>query len=189
MAAVKERIVVAEPKLKSESDTESKWSTNYRLPPGPPPRGGGPGPNDGGRKPVYIFLAILLAIMLSRVTATSYSMALGNTPQSQVIEFAAWLLLIVTFANVSVFAEEPNLSPRGTVEREMEKLKNRTVRRFWDGLFIVVVCFHIAAYTDVAGMVPLIEAASAFITVAYIIERVRLQFYPQSAADVADILS
>jgi hypothetical protein len=191
MAAVKERETVVIVGLKPGSQQQSQQSSASRGSPPPPPTGGGGGGGSGGsggKALFYGFLAILLAILLSRVTADAYAVTLGNTVAAQLTAFAAWLLLILASVNVSGLLDKTSSdAPNGLLEKELEDREERIRKRFWDGFIMLVVCFHLAAYFNVPGMIPLIEATTAVVAVAHIIERKRLRYYPQSAADVADL--
>jgi hypothetical protein len=74
------------------------------------------------------------------------------------------------------------------IERRNVQYRHKLIGRYWDGLVIVILCFHIAVFTDQFAFLILSELAVCMITASYITERIRLRFFPQDMSDLANFL-
>jgi hypothetical protein len=188
MIAVKERPTVV-PVWQPESSFKPNSASGGPPEPPEPPPGGGRGGSGGNSRIILYLIAFLLAGLLTSATADSYSVVLGNTAAVHAVELFAWFILIVAAGKCSMKLGGVVLSQSQTVEAAIEKAKVRLSNRFWDGLLLIVLCFHLAVYNNMAGIALIAALAALLITLTYLVERVRFQYFPQSSADLADLLS
>jgi hypothetical protein len=162
MAAVKEREITAV--VATPPKSESFSSTGPRGPTEPPtPPGGGRG---GGGKLPYLLVLLVLALIPFGLTLRTYMGVLGDTPATEIIAYAAWVFLTLSFAKCSLLAKEEASSRPRTFEHAVHEFRNRVSQRFWDGLLIMVCCFHLAVFLNVTSMILIIEFSISVITAA-----------------------
>jgi len=192
MAAVKERVttlVVVKPQSKFESGP--KTSSGPGDPPDPPelPPGGGRRRSEKPNKVALYLFAVFLAVIFWLGTAETYSIALGRAVVAQAIGLFAWFILIVAAGKCSMRGGTSSPSRPETMEDMIDSAKARLLNHYWDGLLLIVICFHLAVYNDIFGLVQIAAIAAVLITLAYFVERLRFRYFPQTATDLADLLS
>jgi hypothetical protein len=188
MPAVKEptkTVVVFTPEVRSSFNPRSAPG-GPTEPPAPPP--GGPERGRGNGKWLYYLLALIVSVLLWIPTANAYSITLGDTVAAQALGLFAWFILIVTAAKCTMREELSRPYPAPTVDDAIENAKVGLSNHLWDGLFLLTICFHLAVYNGIVGVVWISSVAAVLITLAYFVEILRSSYIPQSSEDLIDLL-
>jgi hypothetical protein len=201
VAAVKERQVIAIVGVKPEERvvTPQLGGHGPDEPPPPPPRP--PGGGSGGPKAKgwgwVLFIVLLWTVAFNFFSSTSFAVLfdVGNAVGSGAVTFetmlGAWAVLIavgVLWLRASV---SEDIIPDATSRFERKKIeyKRKLIQQYWDGLLIIVICFYAAAFTKQFELIQVIEIVAILVTLAHIVERLRLRYFPQNTRDIVDFLS
>ena len=188
MIAVKERVttlVVVKPETKSERKTSSRQGG----PPDPPEPPGGRRRREEPNRTVLYLVAIFLSVIFWLATASSYSILLGDTVAAQVIELLAWFVLIVAVGKCC-FRDRPDTQPAQNFDEAIQKAIALRANRYWDGMLLVILVFHLAVYAAMLGPAQIAGAAAILATLAFWVELVRLRIsFPETQAEFSELLS
>jgi hypothetical protein len=189
MTAVKERdfVLLPEAPLKT-GKRQSSFAGQDTGPSGPtqppdPPRGGNGG---NGRFP-FFFILLVVALVPYGFSLKRYTEVLGNSGAALVAAYVAWAFIFISGAKCTIWLKEVEEHPE-TVEHAIQISTERTSRRFWDGLFILLCCFHYVLFADAIGMLYVVEISLVAITLAYFVEKARSRLLPQSVSDAINIV-
>jgi hypothetical protein len=197
VATVKEREIVILPGTKTLGEERSYRQPSFgdggtnKPPPNPP--GGGPGGNEhGGSFIVPVVVVLIIALIFWYAVSEQYAsgawQAIHIGASSPLIIGAAWILTLwfgVLLFKWLLFDVERTR----TIDALISEYKRQIRNSYHVGFVIILVCFHSAIVSQTFGMIPVIELLFVIVALAYLVDRLRAPYFPQSGNDIADFLA
>lgn len=160
---------------------------NEPPPPDEPPSGGGA--NDWSSLwGILIIIAVILVGIFSANSIMQYFSLVQAAVDSGALTIGVYMLILFATPPITILAflnaRRFDFSPP-TYEDFSRIQRRQSFRWYIFGMTIIVCCFHSAVVFGLLGMLTLIEMSALIISLAQIVDQVRLSFFfPQSSRDI-----